>query len=131
MNILFINIYIYILFFRPKRERKLPAHLKAGDFEYSSKALGLNTADSETKKIPKNSVVEPNQQHLSAVLEIPDEITDEIMGGESPKNVEEDGEDIGLGETQGSGENTFEIIHDFHKKFREFDFTEEILSYNL
>jgi hypothetical protein len=25
------------LFFRPKRERKLPAHLKAGDFEYSYK----------------------------------------------------------------------------------------------
>merc|ERR1712050_555338 len=74
---------------RPKRERKLPAHLKAGDFEYSSKALGLN-ADSETtttgkKKITKNSVVvEPDQQQHSA-LEIPDEITDEILAGESPK----------------------------------------------
>ena len=82
--------YLYIFFFRPKRERKLPAHLKDGDFAISSKALGLN-ADSETatgkKKPTKNSVAEPNQ--ASSALEIPDEITDEILG-ESSKNVEDD-----------------------------------------
>jgi hypothetical protein len=65
-------------------------HLKDGDFAISSKALGLN-ADSETatgkKKPTKNSVAEPNQ--ASSALEIPDEITDEILG-ESPKNVEDD-----------------------------------------
>merc|ERR1711953_624418 len=75
---------------RPKRERKLPAHLKDGDFAISSKALGLN-ADSETatgkKKPTKNSVAEPYQ--ASSALEIPDEITDEILG-ESSKNVEDD-----------------------------------------
>ena len=65
-------------------------HLKDGDFAISSKALGLN-ADSETatgkKKPTKNSVAEPNQ--ASSALEIPDEITDEILG-ESSKNVEDD-----------------------------------------
>ena len=87
----FFSIYISVyFFFRPKRERKLPAHLKDGDFAISSKALGLN-ADSETatgkKKPTKNSVAEPNQ--ASSALEIPDEITDEILG-ESSKNVEDD-----------------------------------------
>ena len=31
------NINYFPFFSRPKRERKLPAHLKAGDFEYSYK----------------------------------------------------------------------------------------------
>ena len=37
LKILYENINFFPLFFRPKRERKLPAHLKAGDFEYSYK----------------------------------------------------------------------------------------------
>ena len=103
----FLEITVFFLFtclyffFRPKRERKLPAHLKDGDFAISSKALGLN-ADSETatgkKKPTKNSVAEPNQ--ASSALEIPDEITDEILG-ESPKNVEDSRDAMEDQETKG------------------------------
>ena len=89
ITVFFFYLHVCIFFFRPKRERKLPAHLKDGDFAISSKALGLN-ADSETatgkKKPTKNSVAEPNQ--ASSAIEVPDEITDEILG-ESPKNVED------------------------------------------
>ena len=57
-----------IFFFRPKRERKLPAHLKAGDFEYSYK--GPNDTAEKKAALAAEIMAEKNaalaEQALSA-----------------------------------------------------------------
>ena len=72
--------------FRPKRERKLPAHLKAGDFEYSYK--GPNDSAAAKKKASNKEPLEKPDES------IPDEIPDELLEESSPKSEEdEDGPD--------------------------------------
>merc|ERR1712223_1792902 len=64
---------------RPKRERKLPAHLKAGDFEYSYKgpndsAATRKKAATVNKQDNDEAKEETNEEQESLSMEIEDEI---------------------------------------------------------
>ncbi len=120
MSDYWINYYLYSNYkfsnnFRPKRERKLPAHLKAGDFEYSYKgpndnnkkkslghskpaspAASTTSAASGTEELGKQSEMAED----ASAEEKPDQIDieDEIMKEsdteeEDDLNSEEDEED--------------------------------------
>ena len=85
--VIFLDITMYFHYnFRPKRERKLPAHLKAGDFEYSYK--GPNDSAAAKKKASNKEPLE-NKQDES----IPDDIPDELLEESSPKSEDEEEED--------------------------------------
>merc|ERR1711953_586598 len=78
---------------RPRRERKLPAHLKAGDFEYSYK--GIN--DTKKKTTPaKDFKAEEEEEaaqigELNETMEEKDESKDELK---KDSDDEDSGEDI-------------------------------------
>ena len=83
---------LFHIFFRPKRERKLPAHLKAGDFEYSYKGpndtatkKALAAAAKAAEKLPAATLAVPalSAKEASAVAasvtDLSTEIEDEFL----------------------------------------------------
>ena len=87
-----LKTFFHIFFFRPKRERKLPAHLKAGDFEYSYKGpndtatkKALAAAAKAAEKLPAATLAVPalSAKEASAVAasvtDLSTEIEDEFL----------------------------------------------------
>ena len=61
-----------LFFFRPKRERKLPAHLKAGDFEYSYKGPN-DTAKNREAAAEKAALAETALSAKTALITTADQ----------------------------------------------------------
>ena len=95
-NFSIVEISVYLLnsiISRPRRERKLPAHLKAGDFEYCYK--GINHTKKKTTPAKEFKVVEEEEEaqsgELNETMEEKDESKEELK---KDSDDEDSGEDI-------------------------------------
>ena len=92
-SIVEISVYLLIsLIFRPRRERKLPAHLKAGDFEYSYK--GINDTKKKTTPAKEFKVEEEEEEaqsgELNETMEEKDESKDDLKMDSDDEDSDED-----------------------------------------